>query len=29
VPTDQPLCPSLRNEPCRSYAALTNQTARG
>ena len=28
VSTDQPPCPSLRNEPCRTYAPFTNQTAR-
>ena len=27
VPTGLPACPSLRNEPCRPYAAITNQTA--
>jgi uncharacterized protein len=27
VPTGLPACPSLRNEPCRSYVALTNQAA--
>jgi len=24
VPTGLPACPSLRNEPCRPYAAITN-----
>jgi predicted acyl esterase len=28
VPTGLPVCPSLRNEPCRPYAALTNRTAK-
>ena len=28
VPTGLPACPSLRNEPCRPYAAITNQTAK-
>jgi hypothetical protein len=27
VPTGLPPCPSLRNEPCRPYVAVTNQTA--
>jgi predicted acyl esterase len=27
VPTGLPACPSLRNEPCRPYVALTNRTA--
>jgi hypothetical protein len=27
VPTSLPPCPSLRNEPCRSYVALTNRAA--
>ena len=27
VPTALPPCPSLRNEPCRPYAALSNRTA--
>jgi predicted acyl esterase len=27
VPTSQPPCPSLRNEPCRAYAAIVNRTA--
>ena len=27
VPTGLPACPSLRNEPCRPYAAITNQTS--
>ena len=26
VPTAQPACPSLRNEPCRTYVPLANQT---
>jgi hypothetical protein len=25
VPTAQPACPSLRNEPCRPYVALVNR----
>jgi len=25
VPTDQPPCPSLRNEPCRTYTSLVNR----
>jgi len=25
VPTPQPPCPSLRNEPCRPYAAFVNE----
>jgi uncharacterized protein len=25
VPTEQPPCPSLRNEPCRTYQAIVNQ----
>jgi hypothetical protein len=25
VPTGLPACPSLRNEPCRSYQAFTNE----
>ena len=29
VPTAQPACPSLRNEPCRAYVPLVNRTARG
>jgi hypothetical protein len=29
VPTGYPACPSLRNEPCRPYAAIANRTARG
>jgi uncharacterized protein len=29
VPTGYPACPSLRSEPCRSYVALANRTARG
>ena len=24
VPTDQPICPSLRNEPCRTFEASAN-----
>ena len=28
VPTGLPPCPSLRNEPCRTYKALVNRTAR-
>ena len=27
VPTGLPPCPSLRNEPCRPYVALTNRAA--
>jgi hypothetical protein len=27
VPTGLPACPSLRNEPCRPYVALTNRAA--
>ncbi|MDP9335488.1 MAG: CocE/NonD family hydrolase [Actinomycetota bacterium] len=27
VPTPLPLCPSLRNEPCRPYRAIVNNTA--
>ena len=27
VPTGLPACPSLRNEPCRPYVALSNRTA--
>jgi uncharacterized protein len=27
VPTGLPACPSLRNEPCRPYVAITNPTA--
>jgi predicted acyl esterase len=27
IPTSQPPCPSLRNEPCRHYKPLTNHTA--
>jgi predicted acyl esterase len=27
VPTAQPPCPSLRNEPCRAYKAFVNRTA--
>jgi hypothetical protein len=26
VPTPQPPCPSLRNEPCRGYRDMTNNT---
>jgi predicted acyl esterase len=26
VPTGQPACPSLRNEPCRTYAPIVNRT---
>ena len=26
VPTAQPACPSLRNNPCRPYVPLVNQT---
>jgi predicted acyl esterase len=29
VPTGQPACPSLRNEPCRHYRPFVNQTGRG
>ncbi len=29
IPTAQPKCPSLRNQPCRTYAALKNRTDRG
>jgi hypothetical protein len=29
VPTGYPACPSLRNEPCRPYAALANRTVGG
>src|SRR5579884_65296 len=28
VPTGLPACPSLRNEPCRPYVAITNRTSR-
>jgi hypothetical protein len=28
VPTGLPPCPSLRNEPCRAYKAIKNQTAK-
>jgi predicted acyl esterase len=28
VPTAQPQCPSLRNEPCRTYTAMVNRTSR-
>jgi predicted acyl esterase len=27
VPTSQPACPSLRNEPCRTYAAIANRSS--
>jgi hypothetical protein len=27
VPTSQPACPSLRNEPCRAYVPLVNRAA--
>jgi predicted acyl esterase len=27
VPTSQPACPSLRNEPCRPYAPMVNRTS--
>ncbi|MDX6274156.1 MAG: uncharacterized protein QOJ92_1366 [Frankiales bacterium] len=27
VPTSQPACPSLRNEPCRTYTPLANRTS--
>jgi len=27
VPTALPACPSLRNEPCRPYRAMVNNTA--
>jgi len=29
VPTAQPACPSLRNEPCRAYVPLVNRTSTG
>jgi predicted acyl esterase len=29
VPTGLPACPSLRNEPCRAYVPLVNQTGSG
>jgi hypothetical protein len=29
VPTGIPPCPSLRNEPCRSYAPIHNGTSTG
>ena len=29
VPTPQPACPSLRNEPCRAYVPLVNRTSAG
>jgi hypothetical protein len=29
VPTPLPVCPSLRNEPCRPYRAIVNNTAAG
>jgi hypothetical protein len=28
VPTGLPACPSLRNEPCRPYQAIKNQTTK-
>ena len=28
VPTGEPPCPSLRNEPCRPYVALTNRASK-
>jgi hypothetical protein len=28
VPTGLPACPSLRNEPCRAYAAITDQVSK-
>ena len=28
VPTGEPPCPSLRNEPCRPYVALTNRVSK-
>jgi predicted acyl esterase len=28
APTDQPACPSLRNQPCREYAEVVNTTQR-
>jgi uncharacterized protein len=27
VPTSQPPCPSLRNNPCRAYAPMVNRTS--
>jgi uncharacterized protein len=27
VPTGLPPCPSLRNEPCRTYVPINNQVA--
>ena len=29
IPTEQPSCPSLRNQPCRPYLALKNRTEKG
>jgi uncharacterized protein len=29
VPTELPACPSLRNEPCRPYVALSNRASAG
>jgi predicted acyl esterase len=29
VPTEQPACPSLRNQPCREYVALKNRAEKG
>ncbi|HMC67944.1 MAG TPA: CocE/NonD family hydrolase C-terminal non-catalytic domain-containing protein, partial [Mycobacteriales bacterium] len=29
VPTPQPACPSLRNEPCRTYVPFVNRTSAG
>jgi hypothetical protein len=26
IPTAQPPCPALRNEPCRAYAPIVNAT---
>lgn len=26
IPTAQPACPSLRNQPCREYVPLRNRT---
>jgi hypothetical protein len=28
VPTGEPPCPSLRNEPCRPYVTLTNRVSK-
>ena len=28
IPTAQPACPSLRNEPCRTYTPIVNRTSR-